>query len=69
MAESNIVYAEELARVTGLEKPAAIRRELEKQGIAVFMGKNGPWTTRDLIAAAGKRKMGLDQPANEEQYL
>lgn len=70
MAEpSNIVYADELARATGLEKPRAIQRELEKQGIAVFIGKNGPWTTRDLIAAAGKRKIGLDKSANEEDYL
>lgn len=69
MPESGIVFSDQLARATGLEKPAAIKRKLEADGIPVFMGKDGPWTTVELITAAGKAKMGASDTAKDEKWL
>lgn len=59
VSESGIVDTEQLQQITGLRRAADIRRRLEKQGIACFDGKDGPWTTLELIKVAGMVKMGL----------
>ena len=58
MAES-IIKAEVLRDLLGYPRDADVRRCLERQGIAVFESKAGPWTTLDLIEFAGKVKLGL----------
>lgn len=42
-----------LKRITGYERSGDVERCLKEQGITIFYGKNGPWTTLDLINAAG----------------
>jgi hypothetical protein len=41
----------DLLEVTGFHSPGALRRSLEKQGVPFFEGKDGPWTTIDLLNA------------------
>lgn len=64
MKNSSIVTCDELQMITGYSRPADISRTLREQGIKVFVGRNGPWTTLDLINSAG----GLHAAANNEAY-
>ena len=57
--DTGIVEFPALKRITGLKRRADVRRRLEEQGIACFSGKDGPWTTHELIKVAGMAKMGL----------
>ena len=52
---------EDLQRLTGYTRRADIERSLSSQGIRFFYGKNGPWTTIDLINYAGGLKPGSDE--------
>lgn len=53
----------DLQRLTGYTRIADVRRTLENQGVRVFEGKDGIWTTVQLINAAG----GL-APAGDDLY-
>jgi hypothetical protein len=64
-----ILKAQELREITGLSRDADIRRLLEGQGIACFDGKNGIWTTYELIQLAGKVKLGLVKRDESESLL
>ncbi|MQT34848.1 DUF4224 domain-containing protein [Pseudomonas helleri] len=50
---SGILSFDDLKQVTGYQRRSDIERTLKEQGIRVFMGRNGPWTTTDLINQAG----------------
>jgi hypothetical protein len=52
---------EELRRTTGYTRVSDVERCLRQQNIRFFWGKDGPWTTIDLVNAAG----GLAPPAND----
>lgn len=54
----------DLSTMTGYERAADIAKCLKRQGIRYFDGKDGPWTTLELINAAG----GLRQQANDGMY-
>ncbi len=56
-----VLGADELKEITGYQRPSDVERCLESQGIRFFHGKNGPWTTLDLINAA-KGLTTLSQP-------
>ncbi len=47
-----VLGADELKEITGYQRTSDVERCLESQGIRFFHGKNGPWTTIDLINAA-----------------
>lgn len=53
-----------LSKLTGYTRAADIERCLREQGVQVFWGKDGPWTTIDLINAAA----GLRQSDNDGMY-
>tara|TARA_R110000782_G_scaffold47256_4_gene104035 strand:- start:1518 stop:1727 length:210 start_codon:yes stop_codon:yes gene_type:complete len=55
----NRVDSQELLETMGYAREGDCRKALEAQGIAVFDGKKGIWTTWDLIKVAGMNKMGL----------
>ena len=58
---SHLIDTMQLSTITGYERCADITRCLRDQGIAFFHGKNGPWTTLDLInAAGGLKSTGVD---------
>jgi len=61
-AAEHILDTAELAKRTGYERPADIARCLRKQGIHVFDGRNGPWTTLELVNYAG----GIRGPAGND---
>lgn len=64
-----VLNAEELRTLTGLERDADIRKHLRKQGILCFPGKDGPWTTLDLVNLAGRRQLGLVESDNDNSML
>lgn len=64
------IDAEALKSMMGYEREADCRKALESQGIAVFDGRNGIWTTWELIKVAGMSKMGLIKPETQtDKYL
>ena len=62
-APSGVLTFEDLKRITGYARRADVERALHEQGIRLFRGRTGPWTTVELINQAG----GL-RPASQEQY-
>lgn len=52
-ATNDILFFDELQRMTQYKRPADVERCLKKQGIRVFWGRNGVFTTIALINAAG----------------
>ena len=54
-----LVNAHQLREITGYTLDGPMKSALEKQGIACFYGRNGLWTTVDLINMAGMVKMGI----------
>ena len=64
MSDKNILTCAELMAITGYQRPADVARCLREQGIHVFHGKAGPWTTLDLINRAG----GIG-PADSDEAL
>ena len=49
MASDHILTFEDLQHATGYSRRADVERSLSSQGIRLFHGKNGPWTTIELI--------------------
>jgi hypothetical protein len=49
----SIVETADLCEITGYERPADAAKCLRSQGIRVFDGRRGPWTTVGLIESAG----------------
>ena len=44
---------DDLLELTDYDSVGALRRSLDEQGVASFLGKDGkPWTTIDLVNAA-----------------
>lgn len=60
---SRVLTFDDLKRITGYARRADVERTLLEQGIRIFRGRSGPWTTVELINQAG----GL-RPAIQEQY-
>lgn len=54
-----ILNSAALKKITGYKREGSLKPFLEKQGIAVFDGKNGIWTTMELVNAAGLSKMSI----------
>lgn len=53
----------------GYKRQAPCKRALEKQGIPVFEGRNGIWTTLELVNQAGLSNIGQSPvpPQEKEQ--
>ncbi|MAR73687.1 DUF4224 domain-containing protein [Halomonas sp.] len=62
MNTSTVLSCEDLKQITGYQRPGDVARCLREQGVRVFNGRSGPWTTIDLINQAG----GLVQQANDD---
>lgn len=60
---TDVLSFQDLQRITGYQRRADVERTLIQQGIRLFRGRTGPWTTIDLINRAG----GIEQ-AGTEQY-
>ncbi|KJC17462.1 DUF4224 domain-containing protein [Pseudomonas putida] len=60
---AGVLTFDDLKRITGYARRADVERTLHEQGIRLFRGRTGPWTTVELINQAGGLKAG-----NQEQY-
>lgn len=58
-----ILDFQDLQQVTGYQRRSDVERTLRQQGIKLFHGRLGPWTTTDLINQAGGLK-----PINQDNY-
>ncbi|HEJ6164829.1 TPA: hypothetical protein SL829_002159 [Pseudomonas aeruginosa] len=58
-----VLTFEDLKRITGYSRRADVERALAEQGVRLFRGRLGPWTTVELINQAG----GL-RTAPQEHY-
>lgn len=63
-----VVKSPQLKLMTGYKKDGAMKRHLEeKLGIPCFEGKDGIWTTMELIKLAGMTNLGLAEEPKEEE--
>ncbi|MBF8766704.1 DUF4224 domain-containing protein [Pseudomonas putida] len=58
---SDVLSFEDLQRITGYQRRSDVERTLNQQGIRLFRGKSGPWTTIDLINLAGGAGQGRQE--------
>ncbi|MCU1740048.1 MULTISPECIES: hypothetical protein [unclassified Pseudomonas] len=59
----NVLVFTDLQRITGYQRRSDVERSLTDQGVRIFRGRTGPWTTIDLINQAG----GVT-PVSADQY-
>lgn len=59
----NILVFTDLQRITGYQRRSDVERSLIDQGVRLFRGRTGPWTTLDLINQAAGMK-----PATADRY-
>ncbi len=59
----NVLVFTDLQRITGYQRRSDVERSLINQGVRLFRGRTGPWTTLDLINQAA----GMT-PAAAERY-
>lgn len=59
----SVLIFEDLQRITGYQRRSDVERSLIEQGIRLFRGRTGPWTTLDLVNQAA----GFS-PATPERY-
>ncbi|WP_339425158.1 hypothetical protein [Pseudomonas proteolytica] len=59
----NVLVFTDLQCITGYQRRSDVERSLIDQGIRLFRGRTGPWTTLDLINQAAGMK-----PATAERY-
>ena len=45
---SRVLTFDDLKRITGYARRADVERTLHEQGIRIFRGRTGPWTTVEL---------------------
>lgn len=58
----NVLAFNDLQRITGYQRRSDVERSLIAQGIRLFRGRTGPWTTLDLInQAAGMTPAAADR--------
>lgn len=59
-----VLTFEDLQLITGYQRRSDVERTLIEQGVRLFRGRCGPWTTLDLINKAG----GIDRQSSDEKY-
>ena len=59
----NVLVFTDLQRITGYQRRSDVERSLINQGVRLFRGRTGPWTSLDLINQAA----GMT-PAAAERY-
>lgn len=58
-----VLNFEQLQQATGYQRRSDVERSLIDQGVRIFRGRSGPWTTIDLINRAGGIK-----PDSDDRY-
>lgn len=62
-AVPGVLNFQDLQHVTGYQRRSDVERSLIQQGVRIFRGRSGPWTTIDLINRAGGIK-----PDSDDRY-
>lgn len=62
-ANSHILDAEQLRKLSGKRSAASVRKWANRQGIRTLDGADGPWTTQEAV----NRALGVGS-ANDPQY-
>lgn len=62
-AVPSVLSFQDLQQVTGYQRRSDVERCLVDQGVRIFRGRSGPWTTIDLINRAGGIK-----PDSDDRY-
>ncbi|MEB0106334.1 hypothetical protein [Pseudomonas sp. MH9.3] len=58
----NVLVFTDLQRITGYQRRSDVERSLVDQGVRLFRGRTGPWTTLDLInQAAGMKPVAAER--------
>ncbi|MDT6920358.1 DUF4224 domain-containing protein [Pseudomonas atacamensis] len=52
-ATTGVLTFQDLQHITGYQRRSDVERSLIAQGVRLFRGRTGPWTTLDLINQAG----------------
>ncbi len=69
-AADSILDSPTLLKLMNCKREGDCKKALEAQGVHVFHGREGIWTTIQLVNAAGMNKMGLLKEETEpEHYL
>lgn len=50
---AGVLTFQDLQNITGYQRRSDVERTLLDQGVRLFRGRTGPWTTIDLINHAG----------------
>ena len=61
---SSLLCTNDLRAITGYKNAADVARCLRRQGVKVFEGKDGPWTTIEAINSAA----GVSNQAVNDSY-
>jgi len=60
-----VLTFQDLQRLTGYTRRSGVEGALRKQGIRWFWGRNGPWTTIDMVNQAGGQSPATDKYDSE----
>ncbi|WP_371317941.1 DUF4224 domain-containing protein [Pseudomonas sp. P7759] len=52
-ATTGVLTFQDLQHITGYQRRSDVERTLVDQGVRLFRGRTGPWTTIDLVNHAG----------------
>ncbi len=66
MLPESILPLPALRELTKLQRPADIRRQLERDGIVVFGDGDSIFTTTSAMDLAARVKLGLEKPSKQE---
>lgn len=62
---SKVLTFQDLQRLTGYTRRSGVEQALRKQGIRWFWGRQGPWTTIDLVNQAGGASPATEKYGSE----
>ncbi len=60
-----VLTFQDLQRLTGYTRRSGVEQALRKQGIRWFWGRNGPWTTIDLVNHAAGHTPATEKYSSE----
>lgn len=68
MNAAGILNLDDLREITQYHRAADVERCLKSQGVKVFWGRKGPWTTLELVNAAGGAGKQQTESANDIEF-
>ncbi len=64
-SSGQVLTFQDLQRLTGYTRRSGVEQALRKQGIRWFWGRNGPWTTVDLVNQAAGHSPAIEKYDSE----